>query len=153
MDKKLNLEVSERWIEAIEQIIVERKARNYIEIQERTGVPHQRISAIKRHVQGNRKLSAYAGINYIIPLCEAFNVNAYYILSGVGPIFREGTDQVELPISTPMVKEPEHSFDYGSGVSVSDELDNIPDDFNLVNEVMSLRKDMDKVISLLTSPK
>lgn len=85
-EKDLRFMIAERFYQAIEKIIKERKAVNYRDIERQTGIEHQRINAIKAYVLKGRRPS-YPGLDYIYLLESIFGVNSRWLIMGLGPFY------------------------------------------------------------------
>lgn len=79
--KEHSIEVGERFLKAMRQIIADELAADTIEFAAKVGMYHQNIAGIKRKER-------YPTTDALVNLCNEFAINPAWILLGEGKMYR-----------------------------------------------------------------
>lgn len=89
-EKDVRIEISERWMRAVDYLIQQGELKSYRDLEEKTGIHNQRITLIKAYTRNpDNGRPSFAHIDYIYHLADKFNVSLEWLYFGTGSLIKE----------------------------------------------------------------
>lgn len=94
IEKDIRKEITERWMQAVDELIKNGSIMSYRDLEAKTGIQNQRITLIKAFIKDPEKnRTSYAHIDYLFHLIDKFDVSWIFLFYGDGPIISKVSNQ------------------------------------------------------------
>ena len=137
MEEQDNLKsvITERFITAVDYLMVSGKIPTIVEFERITGIRAQRITGMRAYITGESKTSHYVGINHIKLVKDAFGVSMDFIFDGIKPILIE-KNEVHEKVNDESKKALKLNLD------LKEDVDILKEKVKLLNEKVDFYKEM-----------